>query len=215
MNSRSLIVNALTFSRLPLTFAWLALAFAGELATGGWCRVALASAALVALALSGFSDLADGLLARRWRVVTPLGKMADPLMDKAVYVIVFPALTYFAARGQGPASHAVAILAFTILYILRDLWVTFLRSVGAMYGADGAAMMLGKVRTALTFPVAAFIYAYIAFAPMCSAGLAAWWLGACWLCETAMILLNVYSFFAYTLSYAPFVKKALAQNNDL
>ncbi len=214
MNTRSLIVNALTFSRLPLTFGWLALAFAGELA-GGWCRVALAGAALAALALSGFSDLADGLLARRWRVVTPLGKMADPLMDKAVYVIVFPALTYFAARGQGQASHAVAILAFTILYILRDLWVTFLRSVGSMYGADVAAMMLGKVRTALTFPVAAFIYAYIAFASMCPARLAAWWLDACWFCEAAMILLNIYSFFAYTKAYAPFVKKALAQNNDL
>ena len=214
MNARSIFVNALTFSRLPLTFAWLVLAFFGDGAVG-WPRVALAVAALAALTLSGFSDLADGLLARRWKVVTALGKMADPLMDKAVYVIVFPALTYFAARVPGPKIHAVAILAFTILYILRDLWVTFLRSVGSMYGADVAAMMLGKIRTALTFPVAAFIYAYIAFSPMCTAPLAVLWLRTCYVLETAMIFLNIYSFYAYTCAYAPFVKKALAQNSEI
>ena len=74
---RSLIVNALTFSRLPLVFAWLGFAMAAEYSGSAACA-ALAGAALF---LSGLTDYFDGTLARRWDVVTPLGKMADPLMD--------------------------------------------------------------------------------------------------------------------------------------
>jgi phosphatidylglycerophosphate synthase len=43
--------------------------------------MALAFCAGAAMALSGLTDAWDGALARRWNVVSPLGKMADPLMD--------------------------------------------------------------------------------------------------------------------------------------
>lgn len=204
MSRNSIFVNALTFSRLPMTIAWLGFALAGEFGGGVCCAVL----AVMALFISGMTDLADGLLARRWNVVTPLGKMADPLMDKAVYAVVFPALTWFVMR-HGEVPHSLLMLAFTILYLLRDLWVTFMRSVASMYGADVAARRLGKVRTALTFPLAGLVYIYIAAHGFMCAECARISLFICVILELAMIALNFVSFVEYTRAYMPFIKKAL------
>ena len=145
MNVHRFIVNALTFARVPLIFAWLACAVMQEF-RGGF---ALAAVACVMMLLSGLTDLWDGNLARRWGVVSTLGKMADPLMDKIFYIVAFPALAWQIMHQGESNAHALVMTFFTILYMLRDTWVTFLRSVGTLYGADVAAMWLGKVRTAL------------------------------------------------------------------
>ena len=137
--------------------------------------------------------------------------MADPLMDKIFYVVTFPALTWQIAVQQD-RWHALAMLAFTILYILRDLWVTFMRSVGTLYGADVQAMWLGKVRTALSFPAAGWVYAYLVLHSYVPAEGAAWnaaWRGSCFAVELFMIVLNVVSFCTYTRAYLPYLKKAL------
>ena len=206
-----LLVNALTFSRLPLIFAWLGFAMAAEYGCGLWATLS----AMAALALSGLTDFFDGSLARRWNVVTPLGKMADPLMDKAVYVVVFPSLTWLLLRHEGGEWHSLLMLAFTILYTLRDLWVTFLRSVASLYGAPTGAMWLGKVRTALTFPTAGLVYCCVSFMPLLSGKPGAWLLWACYFAEAAMIVLNAVSFVTYTRVYAPYLKKALERRRDL
>jgi len=207
VRSPSVFVNVLTFSRVPFIFAWLVLAvlheFSGSVAFGAW--------ALCALALAGLTDFFDGALARRWNVVSTLGKMADPLMDKVFYVVTFPALTWLIMH-QGDTTHALVMLVFTILYILRDLWVTFLRSVGTMFGANVAAMMLGKVRTALSFPAAGFIYLYLAGQTCLSATLKETGLTVCYAIEAFMIVLNLVSFATYTRAYWPYVKKALERN---
>ena len=131
MNTKSLFVNTLTFIRVPLIFLWLLLALVEEYVPS----VALIVLAGASMFLAGITDAFDGALARRWNVVSPLGKMADPLMDKVFYVVAFPALTWMILH-QGDTTHSLVMLAFTMLYILRDLWVTFLRSVGSLYGAD-------------------------------------------------------------------------------
>ena len=104
--SRSLrvgIVNAITFARVPLIL--------------GWALLVLAASAML---LAGLTDLWDGMLARRWGVVSTLGKMADPLMDKAFYIVAFPTLSWQILHQGGNEFHALAMLAFTILYMLRD-----------------------------------------------------------------------------------------------
>ena len=216
MNSKRLFVNALTFARVPLIFAWLVLAIVQEFTRGFW----LAWIAGALMFLAGMTDMFDGRLARKWNVVSSLGKMADPLMDKVFYVMTFPALTWFVAHQGESDTHALVLLAFTILYILRALWVTFMRSVGSLYGADVSAMWLGKLRTALSFPAAGWIYAYTAlhlsglvnaYLPMESV----WrysWLWSCYAVEGFMTLLNVVSCVSYTKTYLPFLKKALEQH---
>jgi phosphatidylglycerophosphate synthase len=207
VSAQSAIVNVLTFLRVPLVLAWLAFAVAQEYLGGFW----LGFWALAAMFLSGITDLFDGMLARRWKVVSTLGKMADPLMDKIFYVVTFPSLIWQIARQGQSDVHAMVMLAFTILYLSRDMWVTFIRSVGAMYGADVAAMYLGKVRTALSFPCAGWTYMYLAFHAMVPQSWDFPWLMSCFVFEGFMILITIITLFTYTKAYLPYLKKALAQ----
>ena len=205
MNGKRIFVNALTFSRVPFIFAWLALAIAQEY-RGGF---ALGVWACAMMLLSGLSDLFDGMLARRWQVVSTLGKMADPLMDKVFYVVAFPSLTWLIAHQGENGVHALAMLAFTILYLLRDLWVTFMRSIGTMFGADVAAMYLGKVRTALSFPCAGWVYMYLCFRALAPAAWDRPWLLSCYGVELVLLALTLVSLWTYTAAYMPYLRRAL------
>ena len=205
--ARSLFVNALTFSRVPLIFAYLVLAVIG--AFSETCVWSLA--AFVTAMTAGLSDFFDGLLARRWGVVSDFGKMADPLMDKIYFIVAFPSLVWLAAVQGESAAHAVTLLVFTVLWILRDQWVTFLRAVASLYHADVGAMWLGKVRTALSFPCAGFFYAYLAFHRGWTPDAVRLGLYSCLAIEGFLILLNLYSFVVYTQSYLPYVRRALGR----
>ena len=178
MKVKKLFVNALTFSRLPLIFAWMAMAVVFEFRQSGFW---FGFWTLMMMGSSGISDLFDGMLARKWNVVSPLGKMADPLM----------------------------MLAFTVLYMVRDLWITFLRSVGTMYGADVAAMRLGKIRTALSFVCAGWVYMYLLWGNFAQAAWRSAWLASCYVFEALLMLLTMLSVLTYTRAYAPYLKKAL------
>lgn len=209
--AQSRFVNALTFARVPLIFVWAALAVVQELLaepTGG-ASLALAVGACLAMLLSGLTDAWDGALARRWNVVSTLGKMADPLMDKIFYLVAFPVLSWQVLHQGGNEVHALVMVGFTVLYMLRDTWVTFMRSVGALYGADVAAMWLGKVRTALSFPGAGWIYVYLCFHRLAPAAWEGPWLASCYAVEAGLIALTLWSLYTYTVAYLPYLRRAL------
>jgi cardiolipin synthase len=67
-------------------------------------------AAIVVLMISGFTDYLDGSLARRWRQVTRIGQLLDPLADRLYILTTLLGLAY---RGIVP-WWLVAVL------ILRD-----------------------------------------------------------------------------------------------
>jgi hypothetical protein len=137
--------------------------------------------------------------------------MADPLMDKAFYIVAFPTLSWQILHQGDSEFHALAMLSFTILYMLRDTWVTFLRSVGAAFGAEVAAMWLGKVRTALSFPGAGWVYAFLAFRRYAPDSWQAPWAWSCYVVEALLVALTLWSFWTYTLAYLPSLKMALAR----
>ena len=207
LSSKSLIVNALTLSRVPLIFVYLVFAILGNFSES----YVYPLVAILAGVAAGISDFFDGMLARRWCVVSDFGKMADPLMDKVYFIVAFPSLVWLAAvQGESPA-HAVTLLVFTILWILRDQWVTFLRAVASLYHANVAAMWLGKVRTALSFPCVGVIYVYLAFHRTWTTAVAETGLQVCFVVEGFLILLNLYSFIVYTRSYFPYVRRAMGR----
>lgn len=205
MSFHRTFVNALTFARVPLIFAWLGFAVAQEFCGG----FGLAVAACAMMLLSGLTDAWDGILARKWGVVSTLGKMADPLMDKVFYIVAFPALVWQIMHQGESNSHALVMLFFTILYMLRDTWVTFMRSVGTLYGADVAAMWLGKVRTALSFPGAGWVYLYCCFHKTAPTSWNGPWLLSCYIVEGLLVILTVWSLFTYTAAYWPYIRRAL------
>ena len=203
--THSIFVNALTFSRVPLIFAWAACAVTAHFMSS----VVVAAVACVVMFFAGISDLYDGMLARRWKVVSTFGKLADPLMDKVFFIVSFPTLLWLIGVQGESLTHGVMMLAFTVLYILRDQWVTFLRAVASTYHADVSAMWLGKVRTALSFPAAGLIYFYLAFHALFPPCLDCVFLHAVYAVEVGLILLNVYSCLVYTRAYWPYLAKAL------
>ena len=207
--AKSRIVNALTFARVPLIFLWLGFAIAQEFAPDGVRGIALAVAACLMMLLSGLTDAFDGWLARRWDVVSTLGKMADPLMDKVFYIVAFPALAWQIMHQGESVAHGIAMMSFTILYMLRDTWVTFMRMVGSLYGADVAAAWLGKVRTALSFPGAGLIYLYCAFHRFAPESWQLPWLWSCFAVEGLLIALTLWSMYSYTVSYLPYLRRAM------
>lgn len=204
---KTLTVNAITFSRMPFIFLFMILAVVSHFTASASCAVW----ACVFAGAAGLSDFFDGMLARRWGVVSDFGKMADPLMDKIYFIVGFPTLVWLAAVQGEPAAHTVTLLVFTVLWILRDQWVTFLRSVASLYHADVAAMWMGKVRTALSFPCAAYIYIYLAFHARWTPAAVDAGLWGCYGVEWFLILLNVYSFIVYTRSYLPYLRKAVGK----
>ena len=134
--------------------------------------------------------------------------------EKVFYIVAFPALVWQIMHQGESDAHALVMTFFTILYMIRDTWVTFMRSVGTLYGADVAAMWLGKVRTALSFPGAGWVYMYLAFAPMLpdtegGAVLRGYWLQSCFWVEGLLIVLTVWSLFTYTSAYWPYLRQAL------
>ena len=198
--AKRLIVNALTFGRVPFVVLFMGLAIIHAYTTQAWW---LAVAATVSLSLAALTDLFDGMLARKWNVVSKFGAMADPLMDKVFYLVVFPTLLWLLGRQPDEAVHALVMLVFTVLYILRDQWVTFLRSVGSLYDADCRANWMGKFRTAASFPAACVIYVYASlhlfFLPQ----------ALIFVIEALLIIINFWSIIVYTKQYLPYLKKAL------
>ena len=201
----SLFVNALAFSRVPLIFAFMAFAFMAE-----WRQCwTWTIPACVSMFLAGITDLLDGRLARRWKVVSTFGKLADPLMDKVFFIVSFPTLLWLIGMQGGNRVHFAVMLVFTVLYILRDQWVTFLRAVASTYQADVSAMWLGKVRTALSFPAAGLIYLYLAYHGFLPDGWNGPLLTVVYVVEAFLIVLNVYSCVIYTRAYWPYIRRAI------
>lgn len=194
------IVTGLTLARVPCVFLFMLLALVAQHRPSP----VLAGTALVLLVLAALTDLFDGYLARKWRVASRFGAMADPLMDKVFYLVVFPTLLYLLGlQAQEEDTHALVLLIFTVLYLLRDQWVSFLRSVGSTYQADVRANWMGKLRTAMSFPIGCTIYVYVAFHP---------WLlprPLIYVLEGAGIVVNLASIVVYTRQYLPYLRRSV------
>ncbi len=86
-----------------------------------------------------FTDYVDGWLARRWNMVTVMGKFLDPLADK---LMVMAMLVMLVALNRLPASLVVILLA-------REMTINGLRAIASTEGLVIPAGELGKYKTAL------------------------------------------------------------------
>jgi CDP-diacylglycerol--glycerol-3-phosphate 3-phosphatidyltransferase len=89
--------------------------------------------------LAAITDVVDGFLARRWNMITVVGKLLDPLADK---LIVAAAMVMMVRMGRLPAWVVIVLLS-------REFIVTGLRQVAASEGMIIAAGQEGKWKTAL------------------------------------------------------------------
>jgi len=198
-----LIVTVLTLIRAPFSLlsAILALCHAAWPTPWGLALV------LLCMAMSGFTDLFDGKYARKWNVVSRFGALADPLMDKVFFVATLPVAVFLALR-QGDLVHASLLLTLDVTSMLRDQWVSFLRSAGSPYGAEVAANWWGKLRTALAFPVTMLIYLYLGLGSLGVENAPAFrW--SIYALEIVLLATVLVSGGIYTRKYLPYLRRAM------
>ena len=121
--------NKLTLSRFVLTIAFLAVMFS---------QVKYhKSIALVLFIAAGLSDILDGEIARRRKLITNFGILMDPLADK---ILVCSAFIAFVGLNWIPAWMVVVIVA-------RELAITGMRLLAAAKNVVLAAEGFGKHKT--------------------------------------------------------------------
>ncbi|MCJ1708108.1 CDP-diacylglycerol--glycerol-3-phosphate 3-phosphatidyltransferase [Microbacterium sp. VKM Ac-2923] len=175
--------NAITVARIlcaPI-FLWLLLADGGA---GGGLRWAAAVLFIVAIATDGI----DGYIARRYDIVSDLGKLLDPIADKALTGVAFVGLSIL-----GELDWWV-----TIVVLVREIGITVYRFIVVNDHVLAAAWM-GKLKT--VFQAVALSLALLPLASLSDA--AAWQAGVWWvsvITMTAAVILTIASGIDYVVT---------------
>jgi len=91
--------------------------------------------------VAAVSDWIDGYFARRYKEITVLGQLMDPLADK---VLVATALVMLIPTGKLPACVALLILC-------REIVVTGLRGIASSSGIVVDASSMGKWKSTIQY----------------------------------------------------------------
>jgi CDP-diacylglycerol--glycerol-3-phosphate 3-phosphatidyltransferase len=141
------IANQLTASRLLLGIVLFVLI---ALHSWLWCIIVFAAAAA--------TDWFDGYFARKQGLISPLGRVFDPLVDKVLIcgAYIFLLGLPYADSGLVPWMVTVVVARELIINALRN----YLESQGVIFGAD----WLGKLKMGLQCAVlfAVFLVRYLA-----------------------------------------------------
>jgi CDP-diacylglycerol---glycerol-3-phosphate 3-phosphatidyltransferase len=123
-------------------------------------------ASMVLFLAAAATDWLDGYLARRWELVTTLGRILDPFADK---VVVCGAFIFLVAD---PKMHQIewGLRAWMVVVIVgRELLVTALRSFIEERGGDFSAKMPGKLKMVLQCVAVPACLFYLSYEPMTAA----------------------------------------------
>jgi CDP-diacylglycerol--glycerol-3-phosphate 3-phosphatidyltransferase len=156
------------------------------------------------LAISEFSDIFDGYVARKLNLVSDLGKILDPMADSIYRISVFLTFT------QGPIQLPL-VLVFVFIY--RDTVINSLRTLCALRGFALAARKSGKLKAILQAIVAFFILILFALWAQDLLSLEVFRLLSFW----STLLIAVYTIFSgmdYFWANREYVKKILIKSSS-
>ena len=94
-------------------------------------------AAFTLFSVASLTDWLDGYLARRYHLITDLGRLLDPLADKILV----------SAAYIGLVDHQLAPAWIVVFIIAREFMITGLRMLAAAKGVILAAERIGKHKT--------------------------------------------------------------------
>lgn len=127
--------NLITISRLVLAVVLFYL-----ITIPGWWKTAA-----VLFAVAAGTDFLDGFIARRYGLVTALGRILDPFADKFIICGTFVFLLAAKTSDNQPAETGVT--AFIVIVVLaREMFVTSLRGYLEQQGRDFSASLSGKIK---------------------------------------------------------------------
>ncbi|MDO4733230.1 MAG: CDP-alcohol phosphatidyltransferase family protein [Bacillota bacterium] len=126
--------NLLSLFRLLLIplFSWL------------YCSEGRYAEALFVIIVSALSDVADGFIARKYNMVSDLGKILDPVADKLTQAALLFCLS----------CHYRWVLPLLIVFSLRELCMLLMAYITILkYASVNSAKWYGKLNTAVMYGV--------------------------------------------------------------
>lgn len=136
------VPNVLTIFRIALTFVFI-FTFTQD-------GLGFRALALIVFTAASLTDLLDGHIARKYNLITPFGKLMDPIADKFLILSAF----FMFMQIQ-----LIAIWMFIVIFA-REVIVTGLRLMAIRGGVTLAAERAGKLKTILQI---VSIYSIIVF----------------------------------------------------
>ncbi len=102
--------------------------------------------------LAAFTDFLDGYIARKYNLVTDLGKFLDPIADKILVLVAFIIMltepSIFGVFGVTLGNIAGGVGVSII--VAREMTVSVLRMIAATKNKVLAAEKVGKIKTFIT-----------------------------------------------------------------
>ena len=142
------------------------------------------AASFVIFIVAASTDWLDGYYARRYGLVTTLGRILDPFADKLIICGTFIFLA--AIPGSGVAAWVA------VLIMARELLVTALRGLLEQRGINFSAEMSGKIKMVVQCVAAGMSLFLLAFEP-------SWLIAPLTIAVWAAVVMTVYSGLAYIL----------------
>jgi CDP-diacylglycerol--serine O-phosphatidyltransferase len=164
------ITALFVYGRPPLVFAGMICAIAVI-----WTQSPiLYTIGVVLLFISMSFDLVDGWFAARFELNPRMAQLADRLMDKVVYSIIFPLVAvgvmwrvHFASPNpsKGEILHALLVLLLAVTVLIRDNFAHFMRGFAIRKDQEPEYKEFTRLRTIVAAPVGALLYAYAFYVP--------------------------------------------------
>lgn len=109
----------------------------------------------VVFLVGGITDYFDGHLARKYNLVTDLGKFLDPIADK----MLVNGISIFLILGFPSLNNSLTFPFFCVaIMIIRDLIIDGLRQLGAVKNVVISANKIGKLKTVLQMVAISIIF---------------------------------------------------------
>jgi len=222
------VTALLVYGRPPLVFAAMLCAISVM-----WSRSPVVyTLGVVLLFISMTFDLVDGWFAARYHPESPMGHLAERIMDKLVYSIIFPVVAVgvmwrlvFILEGhtRGELLHAIFILILCITVLVRDSFAAFMRGFAIRQGQEPEMREITRLRTAVAAPVAFLLYAHAFYVPE---GPPSWiyfwisWLGnlplrLLFVIEIVFLVINLGSIAGYCRKYGTYCLDELCLENEM
>ena len=203
--SRFTLPNIITVARIAACPVIFFLAIAPGIAARFW--------AFALFVIAGLSDVWDGYLARRYGLITDVGKLLDPIADKLLLVATFVPF-YIVSRdgtdvGQIPVFGEMPLWVMVVIFG-REIFITLFRSYAVRRGVVIPAGKSGKRKALFQ---ALFVGALLLWYPLRMLADAGAWDGVFWsfwarfhgawvgVTLWVAIILTVYSMVDYLWSY--------------
>lgn len=169
------VPNIITMSRVVLTPLMILLFLLPIGAVGKFIAAGI-------FLVGSVSDFLDGYLARKYNLVSNLGKMLDAIADKFIQTSAL--VLILISSDIFPIWASTVIL---LLILLRDIWINAIRQICATNGIVVAADFLGKLKSIFLDVATTIIMFYIAISTLVSCNLLTYML----LCGISIMLVGV------------------------